>query len=41
MGHEHLELQVEQKEMTFKDAEIVNEAETFVYSECGIEAGTK
>jgi hypothetical protein len=41
MGHGHLELQVVQKETTFKDVEIVFVVETFVCSECGLEAGTK
>jgi hypothetical protein len=41
MGHEHLELQVMQKETTFKDVEIVYVVEAFVCSECGLEEGTK
>lgn len=41
MGYGHLELQMLQKETTFKDVEIVYAVEAFVCSECGLEAGTK
>ncbi len=39
MGYRHMELQVMQKETTFKDVDIAYAAEVSVCFECGLEAG--
>ena len=41
LGHGHMELQMMQKETTFKDVDMAPAAEASVCFECGLEAGTK